>query len=145
MLRRAFLLAAPFALLAAGAHASEKKDKKAEKPGGQYVDLSPVALPIVAGGQVVNYVFVYVRVNLSPSADLMKLRSKEPFFRDALVRAGHRTPFTDPKDYFHVDETRLKATLLRDAVAIAGRDVVSISIESQTPKRRTGVPKPPAA
>lgn len=142
MLRRALILAAPLALFAAGAQASEKKDKP-EKPSGQYVDLSPVALPIVAEGQVVNYVFVYVRVNLSPSADVTKLRTKEPFFRDALVRAGHRTPFTDPKDYFHVDAAKLKASLLRDAVAIAGRDVISVSIESQTPKRRTGVPKPP--
>jgi len=143
MIRRAVIAAAPLALFAAGARASEPKP---ERPSGQYVDLSPVALPIVVDGKVVNYVFVYARVNLSASADLQKLRTKEPFFRDALVRAGHRTPFTDPHDYFRVDEVKLKAAFLREAQAIGGsRDVVSVSVESQTPKRRTGIPKPPGA
>ena len=50
-------------------------------------------MPIVVDGQLVNYVFVYVRLNLTSGANATRLREKEPFFRDALVRAGHRTPF----------------------------------------------------
>ena len=46
---------------------------------------------VVVNGQLVNYIFVNVRVNLTSRADVTKLReAKEPFFRDALVRDAHR-------------------------------------------------------
>ena len=105
MLRRT-ALAAILSLAAAGAHAAApKKDDKGDV--GQYVELQPVGLPIVTNGRLVNYVFVYVRINLTSSANVARLREKEPFFRDALVRAGHRTPFTDPKDLGRVNEAGL--------------------------------------
>src|SRR5690349_10869581 len=105
MHRRALFAAAPLALIAAAAHAPAKKEGGDEKsPVGQYVDLSPVALPIVVDGRLVNYVFAYVRINLTLRANSVKLREKEPFFRDALVRAAHRTPFTKAGDYSTVDE-----------------------------------------
>lgn len=139
MLRRALIAAAPL-LIAGPALASEDK---ATKEVGQYVDIAPVALPIVVKGQLVNYVFVYVRINFQPMANTPKLREKEPYFRDALVRAGHRTPFTNPRDYMVVDEAKLASTLYREAVAIAGPNVVkSVVVTSQAPKKRTGVPKP---
>jgi hypothetical protein len=85
-----------------------------------------------------------VRINLSPTADATKLRTKEPYFRDALVRAAHRTPFTDPKSYVQLDEARLKAALLKDVAAIGGaRNIVSITVTSQTPKQRSNLPRPP--
>jgi hypothetical protein len=142
MHRRALIAAAPLALFAAAARASEKKDEKS--PVGQYVDLSPVALPIVVGGQLVNYVFAYVRINLTTGANSVKLREKEPFFRDALVRAAHRTPFTKPNDYNTVDEARLAAVLQREAAAIAGPGAVkSVVVTSQSPKKHIQTPKPP--
>jgi hypothetical protein len=107
----------------------------AKAPTDQTVPLSPVALPIVAGGRVVNYVFVNVRILLSPSADAFALRDKEPFFRDALVRAAYRTPFQAGTNPNRIDEPRLKATLLREAAAIAGPGkIVGIAIDSQTPQ-----------
>lgn len=137
MLRRAFLLALTPLLAAAPALASEKP--KADV--GQYVDLAPVALPIVVGGQLVNYVFVSVRVVLTSSANVSKIRTKEPYFRDALIRAAHRTPFTNPKDYLVVDGARLESTLMRECVAIAGPgNIKAITITSQTPKKRVGMP-----
>jgi hypothetical protein len=141
MLRRTLIAALPL-LAAAPALASEEKKKTDPKDIGQYVDLASVALPIVVSGQLVNYVFVSVRVVLTSSANAGKLRALEPFFRDALVKAGHRTPFTNPNDYASVDVPRLQATLLREAVAIGGRDnVKAISVLSQTPKQRVGLPK----
>ena len=141
MLKRLLILAAPVALLAGAAGAAEEKPAKAV---GQYVDLQPVALPIVVKGVLLNYVFVYVRVNLTASSDVTKLRDKEPFFRDALVRDGHRTPFVLETDYGKVDEKRLIATMFRDAAAITGPGVVqSVSIVSQTPQRRVKPPGPP--
>jgi hypothetical protein len=94
---------------------------------------------------VINYIFLKVRLNLTLSADATKLRTKEPYFRDALVRAAHRTPFTDPKSYVRIDEARLKAVLLKEAGLIAGpRNFLGVSIESQTPKQRSNLPPPPS-
>ncbi len=140
MLRRFFTAAALAALCAPPALAAE--EKAAPKDVGQYVDLSPVALPIVVDGKLINYVFVSVRVVLTTTANTAKLREREPYFRDALVRAGHRTPFTNSKDYMSIDAPRLQATMMREAVAIAGpKDIKAITITSQAPKRRIAPPK----
>jgi hypothetical protein len=134
------MLAAPLLLLSGGAWASEKP-----KEAGQYVDLQPVALPLVVDGQLVNYVFVYVRVNLKSGVDVARVREKEPAFRDALVRDGHRTSFTVPGDWQRVDEAKLSAVMTRDASAIAGPDAVSsVVVTSQTPQRRAMPPRPVA-
>lgn len=139
MLRR-FALAAMIALCTQAAQASEKKEGKGDV--GQYVDLQPVGLPIVSKGRLVNYVFVYVRINLTSGANVSKWREKEPFFRDALVRAGHRTPFTHPSDLSQVDVPRLTATLARDAAVIAGPGQIrSVVVTSQAPRRRMTVPR----
>jgi|SRR5579872_6067714 len=140
MRRRAVLFALPVAAFASAAAAETKV-------AGQYVDLSPVAMPIVVDGRLINYVFVYVRINLTGSADMPRLRDKEPYFRDALVRAGHRTPFTRYDDYTRLDEARLKATLFQAAVGIAGPGAIA-SIEIMPgggPMRRVGLPKPKLA
>lgn len=141
MLRRA-VIAAVLALAAAPAHAAGGGKKEDKGDVGQYVDLQPVGLPIVSKGRLVNYVFVYVRINLTSSANVARLREKEPFFRDALVRAGHRTPFTDPDDLSRVHVARLTAALQRDAAAIAGQGQIrSIVVTSQAPRRRASVPR----
>jgi hypothetical protein len=137
MLRRTLFASLPLVLLAGAASAQTKAS-------GQYVDLSPVAMPIVIDGHLINYVFVYLRVNLTPSADALRLRDKEPYFRDALVRMGHRTPFSLRTDYTRLDEARLKASFLQAASAIAGPGAVA-SIEilpGGGPMKRTGLPKP---
>jgi hypothetical protein len=145
MHRRALIAAAPLALYAAAAQASGggKQEGDEKTPVGQYVDLSPVALPIVVDGRLVNYVFAYVRINLTLRANSVKLREKEPFFRDALVRAAHRTPFTKAGDYSVVDEARLSAVMMREAAAITGPGMVkSVVVTSQSPKKRIPVPRP---
>jgi len=137
MLRRTLFASLPLVLLAGAASAQTKAS-------GQYVDLSPVAMPILIDGHLINYVFVYLRVNLTPSADALRLRDKEPYFRDALVRMGHRTPFSLRTDYTRLDEARLKASFLQAASAIAGPGAVA-SIEilpGGGPMKRTGLPKP---
>lgn len=143
MLRRAFIAAAPAVLMAGAAHAAAEKKEKSDGDVGQYVDLSPVALPVVVSGQLVNYVFVTIRIQLTSQANAGRWRAKEPYFRDALVRAGHRTPFSRADNYTVLDADKLKAAMLREARAIAGpKDIASITIVSQAPKRTTGLPKP---
>jgi hypothetical protein len=129
MKRLAFALSLVF--LATAAQAEEKKK---EEPG-QNVSMAPVALPIVVDGRLVNYVFVSIRIDLAPLANTTKLREKEPYFRDALVRAAHRTPFTLPSDLTKIDEVRLRAVMLHEAQAIAGAGAVrGVVILSQAPK-----------
>jgi hypothetical protein len=140
MIRRPLILLVALSLLAGAAQAAEKP-----KAVGQYVDLQPVALPIVVDGRLVNYVFVYVRVNLKASADVTKVRDKEPMFRDALVRDGHRTPFVLPSDWQKVDEARLIAAMTRDTNAIAPGAVASVSLISQTPQKHVMPPRPAAS
>ena len=145
MRRRAFILALPLAAVAQGTlvQATLAQTKPA---AGQFIDLAPVGLPVVANGRLVNYVFVYARVDLTPSADLARWRDKEPYFRDALVRLGYRTPFTLPGDYTRLDEARLKAALFQAAVAITGPGVVARVelLPGGGPMRRTGLPRPGA-
>ena len=141
---RLTLIAAACALLAATpASASGGGEKaKPDKAVGQYVDIAPIGLPIVVDGQLVNYVFVYVRINLTSGANTSRWRDREPYFRDALVRAGHRTPFTLADDYQHIDTARLAATLQREAVALTGPGVVkSVVVTSEAPRWRARAPK----
>ena len=139
MLRRT-LIAAPLVVIAGAAMAAEEK-KEGKGDVGQYVDLQPVGLPVVSKGQLVNYVFVYIRINLTNSANAAKLREREPYFRDALVRAAHRTPFTLEKDWTKIDEAKLTASLFREASAIAGPGQIrSVVVTSQAPRRRVATP-----
>ncbi len=141
MLRRTFIVTVATALLPAALHAAGKTEPP-PKDAGQYVELLPVALPIVADGRLVNYVFVYVRINLVGSANPAPLRAKEPHFRDALVRAGHRTPFTLPADYSKIDTVKLAAAMMREGAAIAGPgQIKSVVVTSQQPRRRVATPR----
>jgi hypothetical protein len=138
MIRRALIAA--LALLAVDSAAQAAPGGPAQV--GQYVDLQPVGLPVVVRGQLVNYVFVYVRLNLAANADVTRLRDKEPYFRDALVRMAHRTPFTVAGDYNRIDEGRLTAALAREAAAIAGEGTIrSVVVSSQAPQHRVPSPR----
>jgi hypothetical protein len=144
---RRLMIAAALAAVAGHALAAGRPPAKAaaSKVVGQYVDLQPVGLPIVVDSRLVNYVFVNVRLNLAANANTAKWREKEPFFRDALVRAAHRTPFTRLDDYQKIDADKLAAILMREAGAIAGEGVVrSAVVTSETSRYRVSTPRPAA-
>jgi hypothetical protein len=102
----------------------------------QYVDVGPVALPVVDQGKLRNYIFVSVRLHLIPQADSETWRDKEPYFRDALVRAGHRTPFVIPGDWMKLDQAALKRSMLAEAVRIAGGNIfTSVEVTRTLPQR----------
>jgi flagellar basal body-associated protein FliL len=135
---------AAVALTAVPASAANPPPGKEEKSKeiGQYIDLQPVGLPIVANRKLVNYIFVYVRINLTSQANTARLREKEPYFRDALVRSAHRTPFTDPKDYNRIDSQRLIDTMYTESVKITGPgQVKSVIITSWSPRWKIATPK----
>jgi hypothetical protein len=146
MIRRRVLFALPLLPLLAGgpARAAEEGAKKdgAKKAPDQFLDLQPVGMPVVVDGALVNYVFVNVRLNLAPNADPLRWRAKEPFFRDALVRAGHAAPFIVPGDNDRIDAARLCAVMMREAAAIAGPGVVrSVVVTKQAPMHLARSPR----
>src|SRR4051812_22345850 len=81
-----------------GAYAAEKGKEGDEASNSQDVDIAIVGLPVIIEGRLVYYVFTSVKVILAPNANLSAIRTKEPYFRDALIRAAHRTPFIVPNN-----------------------------------------------
>lgn len=101
------------------------------------IPLAPVAVPITVNGKLVNYVFLSIKIMLSPKADLYKLVGQEPYYRDALVRAAHRQNLGVPGDPNRVDEKLVKAILKREAASFMDtRMIASIEIVRQDPKKR---------
>jgi len=109
---------------------------EAKKAGSASVQLGAVAIPISVDGRLVNYIFLNIRINLTMTADEAKFRDKEPYFRDALVRAASRISFGQPgKDYL-LDEPRFKQVMTSEWTKITGPGVIkSIDVLSQSPKR----------
>lgn len=139
-MRRRDLIAASAALLPAAALATAATAGDQAPAAGASLSIAGVGLPIISGGRLRNYVFVSLRLHLGGSATPESLRPKEAFLRDALVRAGHRTPFTVPDDWTRIDTAALSASLLRSAATICGRgSVTRVEIVSQAPRRRTGL------
>ena len=104
------------------------------------LNIAGVGLPVIEGGRIRNYVFVSLRLHLGAGKTPEQMRSKEAYFRDALVKAAHRTPFLVPGDWTRLDGAALQRSLLASANQIAGRGAVTrVEIISQTPRRRTGV------
>jgi hypothetical protein len=135
-MRRRDLIAAT-AALSAVAPAALAEDAPA---GGQSLNMPGVGLPIITGGRLRNYIFVSLRLHLGGSATPQTMRTKEAYLRDALVRAGHRTPFVVADDWTRIDAAAVSASLMRSAATIAGRGAVTrVEIVSQAPRRRTGV------
>lgn len=142
--RRA-LLFAPLALLAATpalANSSKKKEGEGEEKADPVIKLQSMALPVIADGRLVNYVFVQASITLKPETPLAVFEGKEPMLRDAVVREAHGKPFVRPDSYVALDETRLKASILRETNRLIGPGKVAmVTIIKQTP--RNFVPPPP--
>ena len=138
-MRAPALILAAILSLSAARPALAEGDAKVD--ADQSVKVSPVALPIVVDGRLANYVFVTVKVLLYPGVNALALSDKEPYFRDALVRAAHRTPFVIRNDYNRVDEAKLRAALYPEAVRIAGAGAVrGIEVVSQQAQHRVASP-----
>jgi len=135
------------ATLTSGAASAAEHGAPAKAAGdGQYVDISPVGLPIIYERRLINYVFVSVRLNLTGGSNAMTMREKEPYFRDALVKLAHRRPFTRLDDFTAIDEAALRTAMGAEAARIAGpRQIANVQITSQAPQKRAGLPKPPQA
>ena len=131
---RALLLT--LVLAALSATPADASGKKADLDSTPYVDLAPTGLPIIVDGRLVNYVFVEVRLHVTPGHDSLALKAKEPWYRDAMVRAGHRRSFVKAGSRTEVDEARLKAVVLAEARRISGPKAFDgVELESQAPRK----------
>ena len=115
--------------------------EKDDKPKPQTLQLEAVALPVIVDGRLLNYVFLSIRLDLYPSADGAKVRAKEQYIRDDLVRMGHRTPFTRPDDYTRLDEAKVRAEVLRFAASDIGPGMVqAVAITKQSSQKLLTLP-----
>lgn len=104
------------------------------------LNIAGVGLPIITEGRIRNYVFVTLRLTLGDGQTAEALRGKEPYFRDALVRQAHRTPFVLADDWTRVDSDAIGNWLMQAATSISGPgSIAGAEVALQTPRRRTGV------
>ena len=137
MNRRALILAVVGAALSGPAFASPSAEAPAEPPS---FNLTGVGLPIIVGGRVRNYVFAELKLHLGEGQTLDAVRAKEPYLRDALVRAGHRTPFVLADDWNKLNVAALSASLIRSADALIAKGAITrVEIVSQAARRRVTV------
>ena len=143
MRRRDLIAAGTAAALAATAPAATASEAPVAAEG-LALNIAGVGLPVIIGGRIRNYVFVTVRLYLGGGQTPELMRAKDPFFRDALVRTGHRAPFVLPGDWTRLNEAAINAAIMAMAPIIAGKGAVLRSeVLMQTARRRTGVPQGP--
>ncbi len=145
MHRRAFMglmvfcTGAGFPILAG---AEEKKDDKKAQVA-RTVEMAPIAIPVVWKGLVTNYIYARIRLHLTHDVDVGATRAKEPYFKDFVVRAANRTPFTLPNDLNAIDALALEKAVLPGCATIFGPGLVThVEVFEQTPQHRLARPIP---
>ena len=138
MLRRQLFALGTLAIAASAAGSAAASD---EAPNGNpSLNIAGVGLPIIVDGRIRNYIFVTIRLTLGSGQTPEVMRAKEPYFRDALVKAAHVTPFVVPNDWTVIDTAAVSAMLMRAAASISGPgSIVRAEVALQTPRRRTGM------
>jgi hypothetical protein len=119
-------------LLAGLANASGPAAKSEEKgaagegaqASGRSMDAPYLAVPVVRDGQLVNYLFVSIRIQITQSVDLWRTRERAHFLRDALVRASHANDLVDPNDSNALNETRALEVYRAAAIQALGENAV---------------------
>lgn len=129
------------AVLASGLITSPALASAEGKGGGDpLVEYAGVPMPIIVGGRLVNYVFIVLKLTPLPGADPTRIKEREPFVRDFLVRLAHKQPLNAPGDATRVDERRISSIVQAEAPRLIGpRLVRSVGIARQTPQRRSGL------
>jgi hypothetical protein len=133
-------------LLAGLANASGPSEKaKEEEAGGEQLssrsmDAPYLAVPVVREGQLVNYLFVSIRIEIAAGVDLWQTRERAHYLRDALVRASHGTDLADPEDNNALNEARALEVYRAAAVQALGERAVSgVSIVATYSSQGSGI------
>jgi hypothetical protein len=116
------------------------KEEEGEQLSSRSMDAPYLAVPVVRDGRLVNYLFVSIRIQISPNVDLWQTRERAQFLRDALVRASHANNLADPNDNNALNETRAIEVYRAAAVqALGDRAVVGVSIVATYSSQGSGI------
>lgn len=111
-----------------------------EQLSSRSMDAPYLAVPVVRDGQLVNYLFVSIRIQISPGVDLWRTRERAHFLRDALVRASHSNDLADPNDNNVLNETRAIEVYRAAAVqALGERAVAGVTIVASYSSQGSGI------
>jgi hypothetical protein len=144
-MKRAIAMALIASTLLAGlanASAPTAKAKTEEGSGAtpRSLEAPYLAVPVLRNGQMVNYLFVSVRIEIAAGVDLWRTRERAHFLRDALVRVSHTGDLADPEDINALDETRAIAAYRATAVQVLGADAVgAVTIVATYSSRGSGI------
>lgn len=125
---------------ASGAAEETKSETGEEQLSSRSMDAPYLAVPVVRDGQLVNYLFVSIRIEISGAVDLWRTRERAHFLRDALVRASHAHDLSDPEDPNALNEARAVEVYRAAAVqALGDRAVAGVSIVATYSSQGSGV------
>jgi hypothetical protein len=112
-------------------HAPAAPREEPDAGSARAIDSPYLAVPVVRGGQLRNYLFVSVRIDIAQGVDLWRTREKAHFLRDALVRASHQNVLADPSNDNALNEARAIQVYRAAAIQVLGeRAVGPVSIIS---------------
>lgn len=99
----------------------EAAEQEFAPPGGNYVDLPAVVVPVTENGGLIAYAFITVRLHLASNADEWRVREQAHFLMHELISIAHGTPFVrtglasfDPEPTRALWESRISERLVRD-------------------------------
>jgi hypothetical protein len=103
----------------------ESETGEGAQTSGRSMDAPFLAVPVVRNGQLVNYLFVSIRIEITNSVDLWRTRERAHFLRDALVRASHTaTDLVDPNDSNALNQARAIEVYRAAAIQALGENAV---------------------
>jgi hypothetical protein len=145
-MKRSAFIALVVSALAGLAYAAgpPAKDKAEEGAGDQHsarsMDAPYLAVPVVRDGQLVNYLFVSIRIEIAQGVDLWETRERAHFLRDALVRASHGNDLADANDNNALNEARAIEVYRAAAVqALGERAVAGVTIVAAYSSQGSGI------
>jgi len=125
---------------------SEKAKVKSETEeggapqSGRSMDAPYLAVPVVRDGQLVNYLFVSIRIEITSGVDLWRTRERAHYLRDALVRASHANDLSDPNDSNALNEARAIEVYRAAAIhALGERAVGPVTIIASYSSQGSGI------
>jgi hypothetical protein len=126
---------------ASGPSAEAKgKEEEGEELSSRSMDAPYLAVPVVRDGQLVNYLFVSIRIEISQGVDLWQTRERAHFLRDALVRASHGNDLAAAEDNNTLNEARALEVYRAAAVQALGEQAVGrISIVATYSSQGSGI------
>lgn len=120
--------------------AAKGNEAEDEQLSSRSMDAPYLAVPVVREGQLVNYLFVSIRIQISQGVDLWRTRERAHFLRDALVRASHGNDLADPQNNNALNEPRAIEVYRAAAVqALGERAVAGVSIVATYSSQGSGI------